>query len=120
MGSALSVLYDKAHSEIDLVISAKSWIQRHLIGVKGSRLQALQVNFPNVHVSFSSDDDLIKLHGPRQETDRAKEILLNEIESVTQQYKIKEIKVDPTYHRYIIGKKFSSLFSIQIRTRLLM
>ena len=75
-----------------------------MIGVKGSRLQALQVNFPNVHVSFSSDDDLIKLHGPRQETERAKEILLKEIDLVTQQYKIKEIDVDPAYHRYIIGK----------------
>lgn len=46
LGSALNVLFDKAHSEIDLNISAKSWIQRHLIGVKGSRLQSLQVNFP--------------------------------------------------------------------------
>jgi len=116
IGSALNVLYDKAHSEIDLTISAKSWIQRHLIGVKGSRLQTLQVNFPNVHVSFSADDDMIKLHGPRQETERAKQILLDEIDSVTQQYKIKEIKVDPAYHRYIIGKGGMQIKKIREQT----
>jgi len=116
LGSALSVLYDKAHSEIDLTLTAKSWIQRHLIGVKGSRLQALQMSFPNVHVSFSSDDDLIKLHGPRQETERAKEILLAEIDSVTQQFKIKEISVDPSYHRYIIGKGGVNIKKIREQT----
>lgn len=104
LGAALSVLYDKAHSEIELIIDVKSWIQRHLIGVKGSRLQALQINFPNVNVSFSSDDELIKLNGPRAEAEKAKDILLREIDLINQQFKIKEIKVDPSYHRFIIGK----------------
>lgn len=96
-------------------IEAKGWIQRHLIGVKGSNLQALQVNFPNVHVSFTSDD-VIKLNGPRQETERAKEILLREIDSITSQYKIKELKVDPSYHRYIIGKGGVNIKKIREQT----
>lgn len=116
IGSALSVLYDKAHSEIDFTITAKSWIQRHLIGVKGSRLQALQVNFQNVHVSFSQDDDLIKLHGPRQEVEVAKDILLKEIDLITQQFKIREIKIDPSYHRYIIGKGGVNIKKIREQT----
>ena len=110
------MLYEKAHSEIELVIPAKSWIQKHLIGVKGSKLQALQVNFPNVHVSFSADDDQIRLHGTKNDCTRAKEILQKEIELITEQIKIKEVSIDPSYHRYIIGKGGQQIKKIREET----
>jgi len=116
LGSALNVLYDKAHSEIDSEIQAKSWIQKHLIGVKGSKFQSLQVNFPNVQVSFSADDDVIRLHGPKQEVAKAKEILASEIENITARYQIKEITVDPAHIRYIIGKGGANIKGLRQET----
>lgn len=62
------------------------------------------MDFPTVQVSFSADDDSIRLHGTKTEVAKAKEILEREIKQITEQIKIKEVSIDPSYHRYIIGK----------------
>lgn len=39
LGPALTLLYEKAHSEIDEELDAPSWIQKYIIGPKGAHFQ---------------------------------------------------------------------------------
>ena len=104
MGPALSLLYEKAHYVVEAEITVQDWVQKHLLGKKGAHFSQLQAEFPNVQVSFQSESSLIKMHGPRQEIEKAKEVFKREVEQITSQIKVKDLEVEPRFHRYIIGK----------------
>ena len=117
MGAALSLLYEKAHSEVDDSIDAPAWLQKHIIGPKGVHFQEISQDFHStVNVSFVSNENKIKIHGPKKDVDRAKEVLEAEVRRVKREVAIKEIKVDPKFHKFLIGKNGQTINQIRAKT----
>ncbi|CAG2116071.1 unnamed protein product, partial [Medioppia subpectinata] len=104
LGPALTVLYEKAHSEVDAEIEVPAWYHKYILGPKGTKFQEISQDFQKVNVSFVSNEDKIKMHGPVAEVDKAKEVIGEVIREITSKIIVEEIKVDSRYHRFIIGK----------------
>ncbi|KAI1301765.1 Vigilin [Halotydeus destructor] len=117
LGPALTLLYEKAHSEIDEELDAPSWIQKYIIGPKGSHFQEISADFQTtVNVSFAANENKIKMHGPRKDVERAKEVLQAEIQRVMRDVSVCEVKVDAKYHRFVIGKSGQTVNQIRAKT----
>ena len=117
LGPALTLVYEKAHSEIDEEIPAPAWIQKYIIGPKGSHFQEVSANFGSgVNVSFVSADNVIRIHGPQKDVEHAKEVLEAEVKRVVRDVSIREMRVDPKYHRFLIGKSGQTINQIRAKT----
>ena len=117
LGPALTLVYEKAHSEIDDEIDAPSWLQKYIIGPKGSHFQEISADFAStVTVNFVAAENKIKLHGPTKDVDRAKEVLEGEVRRVKKDVAVGEMKVDPKYHRFLIGKAGATINLIRQKT----
>lgn len=57
-----------------------------------------------VHVEFSNDSDIIKVEGPPDESERARELLEKQVKELVAKTTFVEINVDAKYHKHIIGK----------------
>jgi hypothetical protein len=75
LGPALTVLYEKAHSEVDAEISVPSWYHKYILRSKGQKFQEISQDFQKVNVSFVTNEDKIKMYGPVAEVDKAKEAI---------------------------------------------
>ncbi|CAG2166840.1 unnamed protein product, partial [Oppiella nova] len=104
LGPALTVLYEKAHSEVDVEMEVPAWYHKYILGPKGTKFQEISQDFQKVNVSFVSSEDKIKMHGPVAEVDKAKEVIREVIREITSKIVVEELKVDSRYHRFIIGK----------------
>jgi transcription antitermination factor NusA-like protein len=116
LGPALTVLYEKAHSEVDAEISVPSWYHKYILGPKGQKFQEISQDFQKVNVSFVTNEDKIKMHGPVAEVDKAKEVIGEVIREIKSKIVVEEIKVDSKYHRFIIGKNGVNIKHIREET----
>ena len=57
-----------------------------------------------VHVEFSDGGDVIKIEGPPDETEKAREALENQAKELIRTMDYAVISVDAKYHKHIIGK----------------
>jgi hypothetical protein len=57
-----------------------------------------------VHVEFSDGGDVIKIEGPPDESEKAREALENQAKELIRTMDYAEISVDAKYHKHIIGK----------------
>ncbi len=57
-----------------------------------------------VHVEFSDGGDVIKIEGPPDESEKAREILEAQAQELIKKMDFAEISVDAKYHKHIIGK----------------
>jgi hypothetical protein len=57
-----------------------------------------------VHVEFSDGGDVIKIDGPPEETEKAREVLEAQAKELIRTMDFAEISVDAKYHKHIIGK----------------
>ncbi len=57
-----------------------------------------------VHVEFSDGGDVIKIEGPPDEAEKAREILEAQAQELIKKMDFAEISVDAKYHKHIIGK----------------
>lgn len=57
-----------------------------------------------VHVEFLDAGDTIKVEGPPDEADRARELLENQVRDLVANTTYIELNVDSKYHKHIIGK----------------
>lgn len=116
LGPALTVLYEKAHSEVDAEIDVPAWYHKYILGPKGSKFQEISQDFQKVNVSFVTNEDKIKMHGPVAEVDKAKEVIGEVIREIKSKIVIEEIKVNSRYHRFIIGKNGVNIKHIREET----
>lgn len=118
LGRALSIVYEKALSETTEVLTVPGWIQRHILGPKGTRFQELELEFPNVQVSFDIEQNLIKISGPVKEVQKAKQLLNQRADQINSEMTIEEIPVaDPKHIKFIVGKNGSNLKQIRDETQ---
>jgi polyribonucleotide nucleotidyltransferase len=116
LGPALTVLYEKAHSEVDAEIAVPSWYHKYILGPKGSKFNEISQDFQKVNVSFVANEDKIKMHGPIAEVEKAKEVINEVIREIKNKIQSDEIKVDSRYHRFIIGKNGVNIKHIREET----
>lgn len=117
LGPALTLLYEKAHSEIDEEIDAPSWLQKYIIGPKGSHFQEISQEFHStVNVSFSAAENKISIRGPSKDVEKARQVLENEIRRISRDVLVREMKVDAKYHKFLIGKSGQTINQIREKT----
>ncbi|RWS27624.1 vigilin-like protein [Leptotrombidium deliense] len=116
LGPALSVLYEKAHSEVESVMNIESWVQKRLFGPKKTKLQDIKQSFPNVLITTFAEENTIKLKGKKLEVEQLKETIERDVEKIKLEIKVKEIRVNPKFHCHIIGKSGSTINQIRDET----
>lgn len=118
LGKALSIVNEKAYSEMEEVLNVPGWIQRNILGPKGVRFQELELQFQGVQVGFEIEQNLIKLSGPVRELQKAKQLLCQRADQINAEMKIEEIPVaDPKHIKFIVGKNGSNLKQIRDETQ---
>lgn len=117
LGPALTLLYEKAHSEIEEEIVAYSWLQKYIIGPKGAHFQEISQDFHStVNVSFVAAENKIKIKGPSKDVEKARQVLENEIIRISRDIVSHEMKVDAKYHKFLIGKSGQTINQIREKT----
>lgn len=116
LGTALNVVYEKAHSQIVEEVKAPMWLHRYIIGKKGANINKITEEFPQVHIELDDAAERIKLDGPRAEVQKVRANLNTMIEEMLCRIKQETITVDPKYHKHIIGKSGSNINRIRNET----
>lgn len=117
LGQALTLLYEKAHSEVDDEIDAPAWLQKYIIGPKGSHFQEISQDFHStVNVSFAANENKIKIRGPQKDVEKAREVLEAEVRRIKEEVAVRELRVDAKYHRFLIGKSGQTINQIRAKT----
>lgn len=107
LGKGLSMVYEKANSVEFAEVSAPTWIHKYLIGKQGANIRKITQDLPKVNVEFT--DDKVKLEGPPSEVEKCEEELRNMANDLMERLTCKEMKIDPKYHKHIIGKQGSNV-----------
>ncbi|CAN7986811.1 unnamed protein product [Ixodes pacificus] len=104
LGHALSLVYEKANSVKTATIPAKSWMHKYIIGKKGENIKKITQDHKAMHVDFCEDENLIRVEGPVEELELVKAALEENVREIESKMDSVEIKIDPQFHRHIIGK----------------
>jgi len=109
LGKALAKVFEKANSVVTYEITCPNWLHKYIIGRKGASIQKLTQDIPKVHVEFIDTGDTIKIEGPPEDADKAKELLEKQANDLITNMEFVEISVDAKYHKHIIGKGGSTV-----------
>lgn len=112
LGLALTKVYEKANSVVNLVIPCPTWLHKYIIGKKGAGIQKISQDLPKVHIVFQ-DDNTIKVDGPPDEVEKAKANLDAQVAALVKDTAFADVKVDAKYHKHIIGKGGSTINKIK-------
>lgn len=104
LGHALSLVYEKANSVRTAELPAKSWTHKYLIGKKGESIKRITADHHRTHVDFCEDDHTIRIEGPTEELEAVRAALEERLHEIQSTMDSVEVKVDPQFHRHIIGK----------------
>ncbi|TKR81805.1 hypothetical protein L596_015621 [Steinernema carpocapsae] len=114
LGLALAQIYSKAASHVSTNIKCPMWMHKKLIGPKGATLEKLvpeSKEFNNLKVEFE-DGGVIYIEGSPDKVKNAQVALQAEIGRLEKTETSEVIKVDPKYHKHIIGRNRSVLNKI--------
>merc|ERR1712066_867060 len=81
-------------------------------GRKGAGIQKLTAELQKVHVEFMDTGDSIKIEGPPEEADKARDTLDNLANDLKNKMSFADISIDAKYHKHIIGKGGSNVNKI--------
>merc|ERR1719507_629230 len=112
MGLALTKVYEKANSVVNLVLPCPTWLHKYIIGKKGAGIQRISQDLPKVHIVFQ-DDGTIKVDGPPDEVEKARLDLEDQVAKLVKDTAFADVKVDAKYHKHIIGKGGSTINKIK-------
>ncbi|CAL1268500.1 unnamed protein product [Larinioides sclopetarius] len=117
LGPALTLVYSKANSVKTEHLDVPSWLHKYIIGKKGANIKHTTQDLSKVQVDFM--DESIKVEGPPEEVYEACKRLKEMIDNLRKQVAYEEIKVNPTFHRHIIGKSGSNINRLKEDTKTL-
>jgi len=109
LGSALTMVYDRANSCITTEIVAPPWLHKYIIGKGGANISRITKDLPKVHVTFTDKDGKITLEGPPEDVGNAEQILKNLTSELEAKLNYTELSVDHKYYKHIIGKSGSNV-----------
>jgi len=116
LGSALTLVYEKANSVTIQEINVPAWMHRFIIGKKGANVRAISTDLPKVQIDFRAGEDKIVVEGPPEEVAPAAERLETLHKDTASNLASVEIDCDPKFHRHIIGKSGSNIGRIKEET----
>jgi len=116
LGSALTLVYEKANSVVIQEINVPAWMHRFIIGKKGANVRAISTDLPKVQIDFRVGEDKIVVEGPPEEVGRAAERLETLHKETSSNLASVEIDCDPKFHRHIIGKSGANIGRIKEET----
>jgi len=117
LGTALTLVYEKANSVTQTEIEAPRWLHRFIIGRKGQNIRKITQDFENkVHVEFVEDKDKIICQGPPVDVQAVESLLNSSLAELKNTMSYADIEVDPKWHRHIIGKAGSNIGRIKTDT----
>lgn len=100
----MNKVYEKANSVCATDVEAPSWIHKYIIGRKGANIKEITQHLPKVHIEFTDKEDRIKIEGPPEEVEKAKEQIEAKARELVSKLVFVEINVDPRFYKHIIGK----------------
>lgn len=107
LGSALSVVYEKANSRRALTIEAPAWIHKYIIGRKGANITKISAEYPKVHVEFT--ENKIKMEGPPEQLEVAEASISSIVKDYETRYTFTDMQVNKNHAKHIIGKAGSNI-----------
>merc|ERR1712061_842287 len=113
LGLALTKVYEKANSVVSYNVACPTWLHEYIIGRKGAGIQKLTAELQKVHVEFMDTGDSIKIEGPPEEADKARDTLGNLANDLKNKMSFADISIDAKYHKHIIGKGGSNVNKIK-------
>lgn len=116
LGTALTVVYDKANSVVTRTIEAPAWVHKHVIGKKGSNIQKITANYPKAHVEIMDSQNQIVIEGPPEDVEPVTQQLQDCVKTLIDTMSFKDISVDPKYYKHIIGKNGSNINRLKDET----
>ncbi|GIX67510.1 vigilin [Caerostris darwini] len=117
LGPALTFVYSKANSVKTDHMDVPSWLHKYIIGKKGANIKHLTQDLSKVQVDFM--DESIKVEGPPEEVFEACKRLKEMIDNLRKQVAYEEVKVNPAFHRHIIGKNGANINRLKEDTKTL-
>ncbi|XP_066966353.1 vigilin [Macrobrachium rosenbergii] len=119
LGQALTLVYAKANSFMQIDVEAPTWLHKFIIGRKGANIRQITQDLPKVHVEFTDKQGGIRLEGPPEEVEEAREKLETMIAEMKSKLTYDQITVDPKFYKHIIGKSGSNINRIRNDTGVL-
>jgi len=119
LGGALTMVYAKANSVVQADVEAPTWLHKFIIGRKGANIKQITQDLPKVHVEFTDKAGGIKLEGPPEEVEAAREKLDSMIKEMQSKLTFDQLTVDPKHYKHIIGKSGSNINRIRNETGVL-
>ncbi|KAK7086534.1 hypothetical protein SK128_008145 [Halocaridina rubra] len=119
LGQALTLVYAKANSFMQTGLEAPTWLHKFIIGRKGANIRHITQDLPKVHVEFTDKQGGIRLEGPPEEVEKAREKLETMINEMKSKLTFDQITVDPRFYKHIIGKSGSNINRIRNDTGVL-
>jgi len=116
LGSALTLVYEKANSVTIQEINVPAWMHRFIIGKKGANVRAISTDLPKVQIDFRAGEDKIVVEGPPEEVGPAAERLETLHKDTQASLASVDFECDPKFHRHIIGKSGSNISRIKEET----
>lgn len=117
LGTALTLVYEKANSVIQSELDAPRWLHRFIIGRKGQNIRKITQDFENkVQVEFLEDKDKICIVGPPVDVQAVESLLNSSLCELKNTMSYVDIEVDPKWHRHIIGKNGANIGRIKTDT----
>ncbi|GFU00580.1 vigilin [Nephila pilipes] len=107
LGPALTLLYSKANCVKTEHMGDLSWLHKYVIGNKGANMKHMIQDLSKVQADFS--DESFKVEGPPGEIYEDYKILKEMIDNLRKQVAYEVVKVNPAFHRHIIGKNGSNI-----------
>lgn len=116
LGIALSKVCEKANSVCTTDVEAPSWIHKYIIGRKGANIKEITQHLPKVHIEFTEKENKIKIEGPPEEVEKAKEQIEMKAQELISKLVFEEINVDPRFYKHIIGKSGANVNRLKEET----
>ncbi len=92
---------------MDLAIKIPHRLHNAVIGPKGKLVRSVMDECGGVRISFPSGEsgsDDVKLHGPKEDVERARAMLLELMDEQEANNHTLELRCKPEYHRFLIGR----------------
>lgn len=115
LGTALTMVYEKANSVANVELHAPNWLHRFIIGRQGQNIKTITKDLDNkVHIEFI--EDKIIIDGPPKEVQAAENLLETSLKKLKSTMSFTDIQVDQKWHRHIIGKAGANITKIKNET----
>ncbi len=92
---------------MDLVVKIPHRLHNAIIGPKGKLVRSVMDECGGVRITFPPSDsgsDDVKLHGPKEDAEKANTLLLELVDEQVANSHTLEIRCKPDYHRFLIGR----------------